>query len=252
MTAIVLMKVFEATPSCYEAGMRLITLGEITRIRLAIVRAIGHRADVLDIGCGPGELHHLLEPRHCSITGIDKSANMVRFARKNACATSPQNISIAIEHGTALEIDRAFSDRRFDTIILSFVLTELGPDERTWVVRAAENLLKPAGSLLVIDEFLPESALKRAMFHIARVPIHLTGHVLQHVHDLSTTGLWWRIYYAIVELPLMVLSFFTSEPLTRPIKSLSGLLPDGLYIAKCDQFLGGVIRFATIKKGAPE
>jgi demethylmenaquinone methyltransferase/2-methoxy-6-polyprenyl-1,4-benzoquinol methylase len=247
MSTIVLMKAFESVPGRYDLGMRLITFGEIGELRREITEAIPPNAKVLDIGCGTGELLPLLAKRGAQVTAIDKSTEMVKTARERSAGEDILE-SVSINQNTAMEVDRLFKDAEFDAVVLSLVMSELTKEERSWVLNQCARMLKPDGVLLVADEFWPRSFLKRAAFSLVRFPLHLITYLYTQIKELVTTNIWWKIYYVIVELPLMLLSFLVSEPLTNPLESPEMFLPKKLTVAHSREFWGGAVRLLKIRK----
>lgn len=238
------MKAFETVPSRYDAGMRLITFGEINRLRREIAEAIPENGNILDVGCGTGQLLPLLMSRGARVTAIDKDPEMVRTARERVT----DDDQIKITRNTALEIDRLFKDNEFDAVVLSLVMSELTIDERAWVIDQCARILKPNGLLLIADEFQPSSAIKRLTFSALRWPLHLIAYLYTQIQSLTTTNIWWKIYYTIVELPLMLLSFLTGEPLTRPVSLADVLRPGRLTLLSSDTLSGGAIRLLKFQK----
>lgn len=247
MSTIVLMKAFESVPGRYDLGMRLITFGEIAQLRREISEAIPANSKVLDIGCGTGELLPLLVRRGARVTAIDKSPEMVKTARERV-AVEGIGDDVSINQSTAMEVDRLYKDAEFDAVVLSLVMSELTNEERGWVLNQCARILKPSGVLLVADEFWPRSFLRRTAFSILRFPLHLLTYLYTQIRGLVTTNVWWKIYYVIVELPLMLLSFFVSEPLTNPLKSPETFLPQKLTVAHTSEFWGGAVRLLKIRK----
>jgi demethylmenaquinone methyltransferase/2-methoxy-6-polyprenyl-1,4-benzoquinol methylase len=247
MSSIVLMKAFESVPGRYDLGMRLITFGEIGELRREIAEAIPPNSKVLDLGCGTGDLLPLLARRGARITAIDKSPEMVKTARERAAAEGIRD-SVSIHQNTAMEVDRLYENAEFDAVILSLVMSELTKEERSWVLNQCTRILKPDGVLLVADEFWPGSFLKRAVFSLVRFPLHLITYLYTQIKGLVTTNIWWKIYYVIVELPLMFLSFLVSEPLTNPLESPETFLPQELTVAHASEFWGGAVRLLKIRK----
>lgn len=241
------MKAFESVPGKYDLGMRLITFGEIAELRREIAEAIPSNANVLDIGCGTGDLLPLLTKRGARVTAIDKSPEMVKTARERAEAEHIVD-SVSINQNTAMEVDRLYKDAEFDAVVLSLVMSELTNEERSWVLNQCARILKPSGVLLVADEFWPRSFVKRAGFSVIRFPLHLIAYLYTQIKGLVTPNIWWKIYYVIVELPLMLLSFFVSEPLTAPLDSPAKLLPDKLRVIDATEFWGGSVRLLKIRK----
>jgi demethylmenaquinone methyltransferase/2-methoxy-6-polyprenyl-1,4-benzoquinol methylase len=247
MSTIVLMKAFESVPGRYDLGMRLITFGEIVKLRRQISEAILPNSKVLDIGCGTGELLSMLARRGARVAAIDKSPEMVKMTRERA-TTEGIGDDVSVSQNTAMEIDRLFQDAEFDAVVLSLVMSELTTDERSWVLNQCARILKPGGVLLIADEFWPRSFVKKAAFSILRFPLHLITYLYTQIKGLVTTNIWWKIYYVIVELPLMLLSFFVSEPLTAPLASPGKFLPTTLKVTKASEFWGGAVRLLKIRK----
>lgn len=247
MSTIVLMKAFESVPGRYDLGMRLITFGEIAKLRRQIAEAIPPNSKVLELGCGTGELLPLLARRGARVTAIDKLPDMVKTARERATA---ENIleSVSINQNTAMEVDRLFQDAEFDAVVVSLVMSELTTEERGWVLNQCARILKADGVLLLADEFWPRSFLKRTAFSVLRFPLHLTTYLYTQIRGLVTTNIWWKIYYVIVELPLMLLSFLVSEPLTDPLGRPETFLPQKLTVVHAREFGGGAIRLLKIRK----
>jgi ubiquinone/menaquinone biosynthesis C-methylase UbiE len=247
MSTLILMKAFESVPGRYDFGMRLITFGEIAKLRREISEAVPANSKVLDIGSGTGELLPLLVSRGAQVTAIDRSPEMVKTARETATAEGISE-DVSICQNTAMEIDRLYKDAEFDAVVLSLVMSELTKEECSWVLSQCARILKPGGVLLVADEFWPRSFLKRTAFSILRFPLHLITYLYTQIKGLVTTNIWWKVYYVIVELPLMLLSFLVSEPLTEPLESHEGFLPQKLTIVHEREFWGGAIRLLKIRR----
>jgi len=241
------MKAFESVPGRYDLGMRLITFGEIAELRRQITAAIPPNSRVLDIGCGTGDLLSLLAGRGVRVTAIDKSPEMVITARARAAAEGILD-SVSIDQNTAMEVDRLYKDAEFDAVVLSLVMSELTPEERSWVLNQCARILKPSGLLLVADEFWPRSFLKRVIFSVIRFPLHLIAYLYTQIKGLVTTNVWWKIYYSIVELPLMLLSFVVGEPLTAPLGNPQTFLPETFRVVSTRDFWGGAVRLLKIQK----
>jgi demethylmenaquinone methyltransferase/2-methoxy-6-polyprenyl-1,4-benzoquinol methylase len=242
------MKAFENMPGRYDLGMRLITFGRLDHLHRRIAEAIPSEGDVLDIGCGTGKLLSMLVGRGARVTAIDKSPEMVALSSKR---TTDEGLckSVKIDQRTVMEADRLFEDSQFDAVILSLVMSELNPDEGQWVLKQCHRVLKQSGVLLLADEFVPTSFFNRIAFFALRFPLHLTAYLYTQIKGLFTPNAWWKVYYTIVELPLMLISFFVSEPMTRPLGELKRILPPGLKITEVIDFgVAGSIRLLKIEK----
>ena len=99
---------------------------------------------VLDIGCGPGFFTILLSQLGHSVTGMDATDEMRRFAEYNLVQNG---VSAEILRGDAVE--PPFEDNTFDLLVSRNVTWTL-PDHpqayREWL-----RILKPGGILLIFD-----------------------------------------------------------------------------------------------------
>jgi ubiquinone/menaquinone biosynthesis C-methylase UbiE len=101
---------------------------------------VGRR--VLDAGCGSGPLLKALRDRGASVTGIDKSAGMLKLAQRRFGDDDRAELLVA-ELGSPL----CFPDNTFDDVIASLVLHYLedwGP-----ALTEVRRVLKPGGRLIV-------------------------------------------------------------------------------------------------------
>ncbi len=104
----------------------------------------GKKMKVLDIGTGPGFFPVVLGMEGHSVTGIDVTDNMLKYARKNA-----EEYGVDAEF---LKMDCAhpeFDDETFDLIIcrnLTWILLEPEETFKEW-----KRILKTGGRLLIFD-----------------------------------------------------------------------------------------------------
>ena len=97
-------------------------------------------ADVLDVGCGPGEVAahlHRLGPR---VRGIDLSPAMVALARR-------AHPGIPFEVGDLAALDVA--DGALGGVVAWYSLIHIPPPELAAVVRGFHRVLRPGGHLLL-------------------------------------------------------------------------------------------------------
>ncbi len=101
--------------------------------------------DVLDVGCGTGELEwlHLQAQPQQSMTGIDLAEAMVAVARQK-CAAFPQ---VSFQVGTAEALP--YSDRSFD-VIVSASAFHYFPDPLA-ALTEMKRVLQPDGRLVILD-----------------------------------------------------------------------------------------------------
>lgn len=247
MPAVVLMKVFESIPVRYDLGMQWITFGRIAHLHQVILDEIPASAHVLDIGCGTGDLTLKVAKLNTEVSGIDTSAEMIRLARRRAYKEGLTK-SVDIKQGTALELDSLFHAGHFDAIVISFVMSQLTADEQEWVLGQSLRILKPNGKVLIADEFWPETYHVLIPYFLSRLVLHLSAFLYTHIKALRAPNGWWKLYYVVVELPLMLLSFIVADPLTLPLRVKRLRLPFGLQLKKNSGLLGGSLRVLTITK----
>lgn len=127
---------------------------------------------VLDIGCGTGSLIVALGRLHphVEIVGLDPDPKaLARAERKVARA------------GGKAQLDQGFSDElpypdeSFDRVFSSFMLHHLEPDEKRKTLAAVRRVLKPGGSLHLLDFGGSGSRPHGVVAHLL--------HSSSHVHD---------------------------------------------------------------------
>ncbi|CAN5222424.1 hypothetical protein BH24PSE2_BH24PSE2_23780 [soil metagenome] len=117
------------------------------RIDAAITRAFGGTAlgELLDIGTGSGRILRLLADRAEQATGVDISSEMLMIARTNLHAAGLQHCTV--RRGNMYKLP--FGNGSFDTITIDQVLSQA--EQPALVLAEAARLLRPGGSLLVVD-----------------------------------------------------------------------------------------------------
>jgi SAM-dependent methyltransferase len=94
---------------------------------------------LLDVGCGPGSLTHLLAPLFAAVVGLDADPEMVRFAARDA-APNERFVHLRAEH---LPADLG----RFDVITLAQSFHWFARDE---IARTLRAMLEPGGALVFV------------------------------------------------------------------------------------------------------
>jgi SAM-dependent methyltransferase len=102
----------------------------------------GHAVDVLDLGCGTGSLSLLAAEQGHSVTGVDRSANMVDLARAKLAGRDAVFLI-----GDAAE--PPVGEERFDVVLVRHLLWALPDPGRA--LRHWRELLRPGGRLVLIE-----------------------------------------------------------------------------------------------------
>ncbi|MBA3564643.1 MAG: metalloregulator ArsR/SmtB family transcription factor [Gammaproteobacteria bacterium] len=113
----------------------------------AIVRAFGDAplGNLLDIGTGSGRILRLLASQAEQATGVDISSEMLMVARTNLHAAGLHHCTV--RHGNMYKLP--FGNASFDTVTVDQVLSQA--EEPALVLTEAARILRPGGSLLVVD-----------------------------------------------------------------------------------------------------
>jgi len=159
--------------------------------------ALGERplGRLLDIGTGTGRMLEHLAPRAASALGIDRSPEMLRFARVRLH-----------ESGTQAQLSQAdmyalpMMDGTFDTIVLHQVLHYAPHPEA--VIAEAARVLAPGGTIVIVDIAPHEREDLRRKFAHARLGFSdeavvgwleangLPGRVTGHLDGELTIAVW--------------------------------------------------------------
>jgi|SRR5215207_4408987 len=131
----------------YDPLCRL--LGIESAHRLLVDRAdirMDHR--VLEIGCGTGNLALLVKRLHpdADVIGLDPDAKVLARARRKA---GRKALSIQLDRGFAQELP--YPDASFDRVLSALMFHHLGSDEKGETLREVRRVLRPGGSLHLLD-----------------------------------------------------------------------------------------------------
>lgn len=167
--SIILMRVLESTPSRYDRGIRLLTLGQAERAYDRLTAQIEPGWRVLDMGTGTGALTLRAAARGAEVVALDVNPAMLAVARQKAGAAGLTNRVIWREMGVA-EMD-TLPDDDFDAVCSGMCFSELTPEERRYALHQARRLLRPGGLLLLADEVRPRGLVQRLLIAALRAPL---------------------------------------------------------------------------------
>lgn len=100
--------------------------------------------NVLDIGCGPGEMLVDLLKRGCTVSGTDISEAMIGLARTN---TGPQPGGAAVDLRVGDIEAMTYPAASFDAVVCAGVIEYLDGDSKA--LAELNRVLKPGGTLLI-------------------------------------------------------------------------------------------------------
>jgi SAM-dependent methyltransferase len=131
----------------YDPFTRLIGIEPAHR-KLAEQADLGSAQRVLEIGCGTGNLSLLVKRTHphLEVTGLDPDQKALARARRKARGA-----------GLALKLDRGFADQlpypdgSFDRVLSALMFHHLDPDARVASLREVLRVLRPEGTLHLMD-----------------------------------------------------------------------------------------------------
>lgn len=131
----------------YDPIVRLMGLDR-SRDVLIEQAAVRPAHDVLEIGCGTGTLTVRVKRLHpdARVVGLDPDPKALGIAREKSERA-----------GVTVELDRGFSDRMpypdssFDRVLSSYMFHHLSQDAKTSTLREVHRVLRPGGSLHLVD-----------------------------------------------------------------------------------------------------
>lgn len=131
---------------------------------LSRLRGVPH-ADILDVATGTGDvafaLSRRLAPR--SVVGVDLSAGMLEVARRRL-AEQPEEVRrrITFEQGDSLHL--RFADASFDAVTVAYGVRNFEHLEEG--LREMARVLRPGGTLCVVELSVPRNPLARAGYNL--------------------------------------------------------------------------------------
>lgn len=217
MASYVFMKVLESSARRYDAGINILSLGQINKIKREIVENYIAAGDkVLEIGCGTGTLAVLCAEKGASVFGFDMSSRMLGIAKKKI---REKNLGDRVEIAEmgAIEMDKAFASETFDKVVSTLVFSELYSDEQKYVLAEAYRVLKHGGLIVIADEVRSNSVAKRVIQLLVRIPLMAITYILTQTSTKAVRGIENAIAGAGFEIVHQERRFFDSF---------------GLYVAK--------------------
>lgn len=169
MFGYVWMKLLEGRPRSYDRRMDRLSGGRVRAAKEQVAGRVPDGAEVLEIGCGAGELACLLAERGCRVEGFDLSGVMIEAAAERIEAEQLADRVTLQQMG--VEGMDTLPEAAFDAVVSTLALSELSDDERRWALRHARRVLRPGGLLVLADEVVPRGGARRLLHAVARAPL---------------------------------------------------------------------------------
>ncbi|MHA1217311.1 MAG: corrinoid protein-associated methyltransferase CpaM [Candidatus Heimdallarchaeaceae archaeon] len=183
----VLMKILESAPYRYDKGIKILTLGNITKAYDRLTQQVKKGDNILDVGCGTGmlTLHALI--KGANVTGIDINTEMLEIARiriENSDFKEDVNL---LEMGVA-ELDN-FDENEFDVIMSGLCFSELSNDELNYTLKFSKKILKQNSLLIIADEVKSNLFVFRFLNFLIRIPLVIVTYILTQTTTKAVKGL---------------------------------------------------------------
>ena len=201
------LALFQGLPKHYDRMGALLSFGQDPRWRRALVRAIdpqpGER--MLDVATGTGMVAVALARRSaCEVVALDQSDAMLAAARARVEQDPRLTARISFVRGEAEHLP--FVEAEFDSLTFTYLLRYV--DDRAATMRELARVVKPGGSIGMIEFGVPRAAVLRALWRVhTRVALPLVGRVvspawfevgrflgpsIEELHELEPdlVGLW--------------------------------------------------------------
>ena len=138
-----------------------LTLGRAGALRDRTIEMVGivPGEDVLEVGCGTGEVTMRARVRAGAagaVAGIDPAPEMIAMAREKAAQAG-----VDVDYRVAAVEALPFADATFDVVVSSLMLHHLPEDLKPRAFAEIRRVLKPGGRLIVVDFKQPTSRLGR-------------------------------------------------------------------------------------------
>ncbi len=172
----------------YDPLLKLLG-ADSARLPLAEQASIGPNHRLLDIGCGTGSFILQLK-RLCpdaDVVGLDPDPKALARARRKV---ERAGLSVQFDQGSSTELP--YPDSCFDRVFSSFMLHHLQADEKTETLNEARRVLKPGGSLHVLDfggeGSHPHGLLARVLHRSDTVRPHFEGRIVALMDEAGFVG----------------------------------------------------------------
>ncbi len=136
---------------------------------------------VLDIGCGTGSMAVMIKRMHptAEVVGIDPDPMALSVAERKA-----KRAGLSVEFNRGFADHMPYADASFERVFSSFMFHHLAADEKTATLREIRRVLKPGGSLHLLDFVREHSVHSKTAAHGQLV--HRSGAVAERIESRMT------------------------------------------------------------------
>ncbi len=154
-------------------------LGKVVEAVIAKANA-SSAYEVLDLGCGSGQLALPVSSMVKSVTGVDISPRMIELLKSKLTQNEIGNVKTM----TASIQELNFAQGSFDLILSNYALHHLSDDQKQWVVKQGFHWLKPNGRMVFGDMMFGRGGEKQDReIILSKVSVLLK----------KGPGGWWRV-----------------------------------------------------------
>lgn len=169
MLSYIFMKILEGRPRSYDRRMDKVSRGWVKTVKEAVVAEVPEGAQVLEIGCGTGEVAAMLIGHGATVTGFDISPAMVEVSRGRIKSEGLKDKLTVLQMG--VDGMDGLQPSSFDAVVSTLVFSELSGDERRFALKQSKRVLKPGGVFVIADEVVPRTAVRRVLQSLVRIPM---------------------------------------------------------------------------------
>jgi demethylmenaquinone methyltransferase/2-methoxy-6-polyprenyl-1,4-benzoquinol methylase len=196
---------FDRIAPRYDLLNRLLSARQDQRWRKRLVTMVPHRPGgaFLDVATGTGDVLLAVakgHPEYRSFEGVDISKEMLELAK---IKTADRGLSEKSQYELQSAESLSGKDSQYDAVSISFGLRNVVNRDRA--LREFFRVLKPGGTLLILEFFIPKTGLMGALFQL------YFHHILPFIGGILSDRAAYKY------LPESVGSFYSPEALQKAL-----------------------------------
>jgi ubiquinone/menaquinone biosynthesis C-methylase UbiE len=166
----------------YDPFLKLLGV-DMARKSLLDQAALQPHHRVLDIGCGTGTMAICIKRLYpdVGVIGLDPDPKALVRARNKA-----KRSEVPIKFDRGFSNDLPYADATFDRVLSSFMFHHLGAKEKAATLREVRRVLKPDGSLHLLDFAAPDAPAHRGLARLLHSSQHLKENIEGRILSLMS------------------------------------------------------------------